>query len=160
MFQRRKRNLYFFAHLSSQDEIYTRHICGTLRDSKTLNNTKQVRNTYNTISTLVTQHLAVSIKASRISLWVPQSSFNYAAAQKEVFPFSAATMSSSKSKPDRVTSLLKNFQWLPTALWIKSRLTYLAYQHQYNWQTGPLLPSATSGHPAHVTEGSVPPDDP
>lgn len=68
-FQRKKkRNLYFFAHLSSWDEIYIRHLCGTLRDSKTPNNTKQVRNTYNTISTLVKQCLVVSIKASRIAL--------------------------------------------------------------------------------------------
>lgn len=86
----------------------------------------------------------------------PRVILHCAAAQEERFPVSTATVIFSKSKPDRVTSLLKSFQWLPAALGIKSRRNFLAHRPQRDQATASLCYLLSS---AHATVVPVPPGD-
>lgn len=85
----------------------------------------------------------------------PRVILHCAVAQEELFPVSTATVIFSKSKLDCVTSLLKNFQWLPAALRIKSMHTFLAHCPQRDQATASLHYLLSS---AHVTMVPVPPD--
>ena len=73
----------------------------------------------------------------------PRDILQHAAVWKEPLPFSAARVIFSKTESDHATSLLEISQWLPTALWIKSKLLVTTLKALQD----PAPPTSATSHP-------------